>query len=233
MFLQRIVLAFALCIPTLPIAAQDAKPLTNQDVIKLVKAKIGDEIVITKINQSKNKFDLSTDGIVQLKEAGVSDKVLQVMMNQMAGDPTLRGAGGRPAQSTPPAASSSPQTLDAGSIAQTPANGVFFFRGTNRVQMKQAAPSARADVGKDALKQAINPFSKSKSLTAFNGNRAQLRLDTTSPTFEIVWAGDLNPSDYIFLVKLKAKSDRREIETARIGLTGFSQGFRKEDLIPI
>jgi hypothetical protein len=58
--------------------------MTNQDVIRLAQAKIGDEIIIEKIRTSPVKFDLSTDGLLQLKNAGVSERVLKAMMNPTA-----------------------------------------------------------------------------------------------------------------------------------------------------
>jgi len=59
-------------------------PMTNQDVIKLVKAKIAEDLIIAKIKQSKTKFDVSVDGLVALKDAGVSDNLIAVMMNPAA-----------------------------------------------------------------------------------------------------------------------------------------------------
>ena len=58
--------------------------MNNQDVIKLVKAKIAEDLIIAKIKQSKTKFDVSVDGLVALKEAGVSDNVIAAMMNPAA-----------------------------------------------------------------------------------------------------------------------------------------------------
>jgi hypothetical protein len=55
--------------------------LTNQDIIKLVKAKIPDDLVIQKISTSKTKFDTSVDALVTLREAGISDRLLGVMMS--------------------------------------------------------------------------------------------------------------------------------------------------------
>ena len=55
--------------------------LTNQSIIKMVKAKVSDDIIIAKIRQSKTRFDLSTDGIVRLKTEGVSDRILSAMMS--------------------------------------------------------------------------------------------------------------------------------------------------------
>lgn len=65
--------------------------MTNQDVIKLAQARLSDDLIIKKIRQSRRKFDTSPDGIMQLKKAGVSDRVLEVMM-----DPTAEAAQSAP-----------------------------------------------------------------------------------------------------------------------------------------
>ena len=56
-------------------------PMTNQDVIRLVKANISEDLIIAKIKQSKTKFDVSVDGLVALKGAGVSDRLISVIMS--------------------------------------------------------------------------------------------------------------------------------------------------------
>ncbi len=60
--------------------APKSLPLTNRDVIRLAQAKLSDDLIIAKIKKSVTNFDLSTDGLLQLKNAGVSDRVLKVMM---------------------------------------------------------------------------------------------------------------------------------------------------------
>jgi hypothetical protein len=66
-------------------AAKKAKAgpaaMTNQDVIRLVKAGLSEELIIAKISKSKTKFDTSVDGLVALKQAGVSDRLIAVMVN--------------------------------------------------------------------------------------------------------------------------------------------------------
>jgi hypothetical protein len=81
-------------------AKSAAAAMTNQDVIKLVKAKVPEDLIVAKIKQSKTRFDTSVDGMVALKEAGVSDSLLAVMMNP--GTPTSGSS------SSPPAASAAP-----------------------------------------------------------------------------------------------------------------------------
>src|SRR4051794_10275760 len=58
-----------------------AAALTNRDVIRLVQAKMSDDLVISKIRTSKTNFDTSVDGLLALKQAGVSDRLLSVIMN--------------------------------------------------------------------------------------------------------------------------------------------------------
>ena len=93
--------------PKAPAVQTGAKPaasvmMTNRDVIQLVKAKISDDVIITKIKQSKTRFDTSTQGLIALKEAGVSDQLVSVMM--IPGDAaSAAGAGsaGPPPSATP------------------------------------------------------------------------------------------------------------------------------------
>ena len=54
--------------------------LTNVDVIRMVKAGLPDSVIIAKIKSSKCKFDTSTDGLVKLKQAGLSNPVLQAVV---------------------------------------------------------------------------------------------------------------------------------------------------------
>jgi hypothetical protein len=73
--------------------------MTNRDVIRLVKAGIPDDIIESKIRQSKTHFDTSVQGLVALKEAGVSDSLISVMVNAGAGSsqPAPEGASSSPA----------------------------------------------------------------------------------------------------------------------------------------
>ena len=68
--------------PPAPSAAAATRGMSNQDVIQLVKAGVGDDIVINQIrNADERRFDLSTAAIIALKAAGVSDRVLAFMQS--------------------------------------------------------------------------------------------------------------------------------------------------------
>lgn len=67
--------------------------LTNNDILKLVAVKLPEAIILAKIQSSPCAFDTSTDEIVRLKQSGVSDTILQAMVN----------AGSQPVGANPPA----------------------------------------------------------------------------------------------------------------------------------
>jgi len=54
--------------------------LNNATILKLVKAGIGEDTIVGMINQQPGKYSLSTDDIIALKTAGVSDKVIAAII---------------------------------------------------------------------------------------------------------------------------------------------------------
>ncbi len=54
--------------------------LTNQSITSLVAAKVAPKIIITKIQNSANTFDMSADGMVTLKTAKVNDQLMEEML---------------------------------------------------------------------------------------------------------------------------------------------------------
>ncbi len=83
------------------LTAQQA--LNNDSIIKMVKAGLSDDLIVTTINASPATFDTSTDGLIALKAAGVSDRVVAAMVAKAAGPaaaPTAAPAA--PASALPP-----------------------------------------------------------------------------------------------------------------------------------
>jgi serine/threonine protein kinase len=58
--------------------------LTDNDVLEMVQAKVSTPIIISHIQSSQTKFDLSTAAIIRLTKAGVPDSVIQAMRNPTA-----------------------------------------------------------------------------------------------------------------------------------------------------
>ncbi len=60
------------------LTAQQA--LNNDAVIKLVKAGLSDDLIVSTVNAQAGIYDTSTDGLIALKTAGVSDKVVAAIV---------------------------------------------------------------------------------------------------------------------------------------------------------
>jgi outer membrane lipoprotein SlyB len=80
-------------------SAAIAAPMNNDDVIKLVKGGLGDSTVIQAIDAAEPQFDTSPDGLVKLKQGGVSDAVIQRILAR----------GSAPAPARPAAAPACPE----------------------------------------------------------------------------------------------------------------------------
>jgi len=64
---------------------EQGQPLSVADVKALVAAKISDDTVIAQIQSSHTVYHLSTADIIDLHQAGVSDRVIGVMLNSSPG----------------------------------------------------------------------------------------------------------------------------------------------------
>jgi hypothetical protein len=70
--------------------ASDPNILANQCIIEMAAAKLPQEIIITKIQTSKTKFDLPTPALVEPNNIGVSANVIKAMTPKNA--PPRRGS---------------------------------------------------------------------------------------------------------------------------------------------
>jgi len=76
--LLLLVLSAALC-PVM-IGQGSQKPLSNGDVIKMVKNGLPESVIVSSIESSAANFDLSPNGLISLHKAGVSQKIMDAMM---------------------------------------------------------------------------------------------------------------------------------------------------------
>jgi hypothetical protein len=59
----------------------NSQVLTNADVLFMTQAELGDAVIIDKIKSSQCRFDASPSALVGLKEAGVSQPVLDAVVH--------------------------------------------------------------------------------------------------------------------------------------------------------
>ncbi len=85
------VLALALSLPSLAQHAQ--KPLTNDDVIAMVHKKLPESVIVSAIQAGPSKFNTSSNELIRLNAAGVTEKELNAML-AAAGGGTPVGVSG-------------------------------------------------------------------------------------------------------------------------------------------
>ena len=56
--------------------------LTNADIVQMQKAGLSEEIILSKIAGSTANFDIGTQDLIRLKEAGVKDNIINAMVQK-------------------------------------------------------------------------------------------------------------------------------------------------------
>lgn len=105
--MRKSLLAVFFLVSCLAVAAQQV--MNNESIVKMVKAGLSDDLIVTTINASPGTYDTSADGIIALKTAGVSDKVVAAMVAKAAAPAAPPAA---PAPPPAPAASARPPGID-------------------------------------------------------------------------------------------------------------------------
>jgi len=210
-FYFRFVLILAFLFTANGFAGQ--QKLTNQDVIKMVKAGLSPEIIEQAVNTSDQAFDLSTDALIKLKQEGIPDAIVQAMI--------LRAKnGGKP----------HPQPNPNGDCGFSETDPMILVDGAKRLELKYSTPETRDALGAGAL------LGRGKALATLKGNRAETRTTNSSPIFEELYLPvGMRPDGAAVLAKLDIKSDRREIEIANVSAITLSagEGIPKNRRMPV
>ena len=73
---------YVLCVVVAVSLAFSQEILTDESILKLVKAGMSEEVIIGAINNQPGKYALNTDSLISLKQAGVSDKIIAAMVSR-------------------------------------------------------------------------------------------------------------------------------------------------------
>jgi hypothetical protein len=211
--------------------------MTNDEVISLAKAGLSGAVVINKIRTSKSNFDLSTDALIKLKQAGVSDDIVTAMLEAKSGKTVSTTT------TTTPSAVGNGNPNDPSSPHDY---GIYLYENKNEVRkMTQLAPnvSAQNRTG-GGFTASITPLGLGKVKTKANlpGTTATLQIQDAQPVFYFYLdtkSGGLNTSSGIpstpnefALVKFNIRSDNREVTIAKSNAYGGKGGLSDEYVVP-
>ena len=235
---QRLIfisLILMLCLALYSDVVAQGEVMTNDEVISLATAGLSPAIIIGKIRTSKSNFDLSTDSLIKLKKAGVSDDIVAAM---------LEAKSGKSIASSPPAASDSGDPNDPMSKHSY---GIYLYEerdGVRKMTQLQPNVSAQNRTG-GGFTAAVTPFGLGKVKTKANlpGRNATLQITSTSPVFYFYLdtsSGGLNtasgvpstPNEFS-LVRFNQRSDNREVTIAKVNSWGGKGGLSDEYVVPL
>lgn len=203
MYRNRIAVCVAL-FASLMLAQQS---LTNESVLKLVKAGMGDDIIVNMINTQPSSFSLTTDDLIALKTDGVSEKVIGAMV--------VKNAGVAPASVTTSAAPA------AGPVHEI---GVYYKKAGTWTDLEPEIVNFKTG---GVLKSiASNGIVKGD----INGNikGAHSKIQVTTPVEILIYAPEGVAATEYQLLLLRDSGDAREFRTVTGGVFHKSGGASRD-----
>jgi hypothetical protein len=82
--LPSLILTLFLAVFVAALPAQAQQGLTNADIIKMQSGGLSESVILSSINSQPASYDTSTDGLLALKKANVSDAVVAAMISRNA-----------------------------------------------------------------------------------------------------------------------------------------------------
>jgi len=174
--------------------------LNNDSVIKLVKAGLSDDLIVTTVGASTGSYDISADGIIALKTAGVSDKVVSAIVAK--------------ASAPAPVAGTVPVAADPNDPASAHDPGIYLMLNDSDGKPKM--------VRLVQTESNVDPPMMSLTIKArIPGPHATLRTSESKPVFYMYFPSSSSitdaatPSQFTLLV-LTPEKDHRETEVAHL-----------------
>jgi hypothetical protein len=185
-FLITLIMGFLLM--AAPVFAEET--LTNETVVTMVKAGLGEDLIIMKIKSSPSAFDLSTDSIIKLKTQGVNENILKAMMETKG-------------ETTQGQKTETPQTKDA---KPSPYGSLFLYNNGKYITMYNVAAVLQEGT-KNAIMRGLNMSLHDERYLIINGISAKLRLKSNSPITPVFYTRG-NPAGSLIMVKLSQQPEK-------------------------
>jgi hypothetical protein len=218
-----------LVVAGLAIPAAGQETLTNESIVSMVKGGLSEAVVLARIRSSPANFDTSTNSLLALKKAGVSDKVIEAMVSAPKSAPAAAAAPApAPAPSSgtapPPSGSAAARSSAGAASATLPRDSIYHLNGAKYTELQPQVIEIETNMA----------FFSQKSEVVLGGRKAEYRIADKQPQFYSYYA----PTEAL-LVKLKP-GDSKNDRNLKMGSGGFHpfggstrQGVRSEDRIAV
>lgn len=198
-----IVLAATACLSLL----FSQQTLNNDSVIKLVKAGMGDDLIVNMINTQPSSFSTGTDDLISLKTAGASDKVISAMVLKSS------AASSAPAMTTSAVPGGVPHEV-----------GVYFKKAGAWVDMEPEVVNFKT--GGVLKSMATDGLIKGDINGNIKGGRSKTEL--TTPVEILIYVPEGVAATEYQLLLLHVSNNAREFRTVTGGVFHKSGGASRD-----
>lgn len=211
-----------------------AETLTNDTVVQLVKIGLGEDAIIAKIDSSDSAFDVSTDGMIGLSQAGVSSAIIAKMIS----------AGSEPEAKAPVALS-----IDSPDPAVPHPSGVYLladWQADPKMVVIDPTTSNQTKTGGFFGYLMTGGIASMSFQTVIPNAKARAEAPLARPVFYFYFgqpgadgevgsfwtAGTAATPAEFSLVKFKVKKNTREARVGSFNIGGAKSGVMDKDRIP-
>ena len=197
------------------------KTITNAEIVKMVKAQLNDDIIIGVIESNTPSFDLTPDALINLKNQGVSQRVINAMLKaqQSRSTSSVDRAGDEDSESD----------ISSSSGAELPTGfGGFIKTSEGFLQLtKESISGTRKERG--LVGRIVEGLKDAKTFNLYRGESSGVQVPDSRLNIYISGADSYSSS--FLLLKLKQNQGKREVEYSRINVLGKgSEGFSDKDI---
>ena len=243
----------AICMAPQTLNAQQT--MNNDSVIKLVKAGLSEDLIISTINAQPGAYDTTTDGLIALKKAGVSDKVVGAIVTKSVAPATTTIVVQTP--SIPGIAKDNPSgaTPGTGQNAVGDPNdplvphdsGIYVYttdrNGKATMVVLERTAYQGAKTGGMLASAMTYGIAKVKMTAVIPGKKAMMRLDTVRPVFYFYFDdkaaglgtsslfGNVSNPNQFALINLKIEKSSRTTEIGDFSMWGGSSGSNEKSMV--
>jgi hypothetical protein len=214
---------FRLCLILIAAAILPAQtPMTNDTVIKMVKAGLSDDIVLGSIRNQPPGFSVEPEDLIALKKAGVSDKVVAAIVEKAMAAPAAPAPA---APVSPPAAPAAAPTGNPLAKAPLPTEiGVYYLKDG---AWKELPPEV-VNVKTGGILKTIGTAGivKGDVNGHINGTHSANKL--ANPVELLVYAPEGTAITEYQLLRLREQKNSREFRTMTGGVLHQSGGATRD-----
>lgn len=208
------VLATALCLALASPLCSAQTTMDNVAVMKLAKSGLGEDLIVQTIGASAGHYDTSTDALIALKTAGVTDKEIGAMLTKNLG-------------ASAPAAAPAAAAMGSGLPAGVDEIGVYYKDKAGK--WVECEPEIINYKSGGAMKSILTQGIVKGDM---NGHipGATAKLSLTRPVTVLIYATEGTAPNEYQLLKLRVNSNNREFRSMTGGVVHTSTGAQRDSM---